>query len=273
MIGLRARLFTLSALLVSIVLLVTLFVPDGVWPSAEARRLDQQGADTGDPRSLEDRDRDRALALFTLARVPTGTTTATLTPTSTRTATLTPTTTQTPTATPTEETKLTATSTSTSTATLTPSSTLTATPTNTRTATPTPTSIPEPPSIDVYTDRSSYSMGQTQRFGLDLENPGPEQPVRFVIFLWTSFGRFPLVDANITLPAGFSYSNSNVFQWRLPMLPPGQYAWVGVLVPLDEDPIFDVAMWTFTSQVSSKGTTDMEKILGGIPRIDLGFVK
>ena len=127
------------------------------------------------------------------------------------------------------------------------------------------------PSIDVYTDQASYSAGETQIFGMDLANPGSTQPVRLVLLLWTPFGVFPVIDVDFSLPTG-NFPNPSLFQWTVLGIPTGSYyAWIGVLIPVDGDPSFDVAWWAFTGGASSQHTLPAEEVLKGLAEIDLNF--
>lgn len=110
-------------------------------------------------------------------------------------------------------------------------------------------------SISVYTDKESYTVGEVQTFGLDLTNPGAEQTVRFLLLLSTPWGQIiPVANQNVTLPAGFNYSNPTLFQWTLPPIPNGTYTWVGALVPMGGAPVVDYAVWVLTSSTTGAET-------------------
>ncbi len=142
----------------------------------------------------------------------------------------------------------------------------TPTPTSTPTATPTP-----PLSIAVYTDKDTYTAGETMQFGLDLANRGPAQPVQFLLLLSTPWGMRPVIDMPLILPADFDYSNPQVSAWTLPGLAGTTYAWVGLLLPESGDPVSDVATWMFVSGTSVQDVGSLEAGLEELRGIEIDF--
>jgi len=142
----------------------------------------------------------------------------------------------------------------------------TPTPTSTPTATPTP-----PLSIAVYTDKDTYTAGETMQFGLDLANRGPAQPVQFLLLLSTPWGMLPVIDMPLILPADFDYSNPQVSAWTLPGLPATTYAWIGLLLPESGDSVSDVATWMFVSGTSVQDVGSLEAGLEELRGIEIDF--
>ena len=106
--------------------------------------------------------------------------------------------------------------------------------------------------------------------GLDLANRGPAQPVHLLILLWTPWGTYPVSYVPFTLPAGFEYSNPQLFPWTLPDLPTSIYAWIGMLLPESGDPVWDVAWW-FVSGTSVQDVGSLEAGLEELRGIEIDF--
>ena len=139
-----------------------------------------------------------------------------------------------------------------------------------------------PTTISVYTDKASYSAGETMHLGLDMTTAGPAMPGArqlqsywLLILLRTPSTGVVVVNLpTLRLPSGWSYSNPDLFTWTLPALEPGTYAWIGMLIPVGEEPAVDSAIWTFTgSAASGKRIVPVEKALEQLGEIDLGLGK
>ena len=160
----------------------------------------------------------------------------------------------------------------------TPTSTPTSTPTATSTPTPTPTATPTT-TINVYTDKASYSAGEAMHFGLDMTTAGSSQngtqqlqSYWLLILLRTPSTGVVLVNLpSLRLPSGWSYTNPDLFTWTLPPMEPGTYSWIGMLVPVGEEPAVDSAIWELTGTSGQRIVTAEKalKRLGGV-EIDLG---
>ena len=173
----------------------------------------------------------------------------------------------------------------------TPTSTPTSTPTPTQTATPTPTSTPTntptstpvptlPATIRVYTDKGSYSQGETMYFGLDMTTAGPAPHEDLVLesYVLVIMLRTPTevaVVANITLqlPPSWSFSKPDLFTWRLPALGAGTYTWTGLLFPVGEEPAVDSEIWELTGTTSVQPIIPVEKALKRIREIEIELVE
>jgi len=126
--------------------------------------------------------------------------------------------------------------------------------------------------IAIYTDKGSYSAGETMQVGLDMTTASSTMAgsYRLLILLRMRNVMRTVVDLpNLPLPPGWRYSNPDVFTWTLPSLRPGTYAWIGVLIPAGEDPAVDTAIWTFTGSASEQRVVSVEKALEQLGEVDL----
>ena len=121
------------------------------------------------------------------------------------------------------------------------------------------------PTVSIYTDKTSYTTGDTMHVGLDVTNPGDALPVRFVIWLKKPSGGIKVVtDRSLTLPAGLDYSNPNYMEFTLPGLPPGTYTWHAALIEPSGPVVFishDTASWEFGPAVAGAPTEDVSGVL------------
>jgi hypothetical protein len=108
----------------------------------------------------------------------------------------------------------------------------------------------ETPEFVIWTNKNSYSVGETMNVYVRVRNMGPATPVRAIIKLGLpNGGQYgPLLDMTTTLPAGF---DSQTYLWNtftIPTAPPGTYSWIAEL----RNPITnalidkDTAPWTLT---------------------------
>jgi C1A family cysteine protease len=106
------------------------------------------------------------------------------------------------------------------------------------------------PQISIYTDKYSYSVGDTLYLGLDLTNPGPALTACVAVWLERPVGgiRVILHAHAITLRPGLEYSNPSFKTFTLETTSTGTYIWhVAVLEPTTHDIIVeDTAEWEFS---------------------------
>lgn len=113
------------------------------------------------------------------------------------------------------------------------------------------TLCPEPPPISIYTDKYSYSAGDTMYVGLDINNP-LDQAITVDIAIWLERPSGPIVVIlhahAVTLPASFSYSNPTFQTFVLPGIPLGVYTWHAALLNPATHTIYieDTAEWQFS---------------------------
>ena len=104
--------------------------------------------------------------------------------------------------------------------------------------------------IAVYTDKYSYSSGETMYLGLDINNPVAFS-INVCIAVWLERPSGPIIVIlhahAVTLPGGFSYSNPSFSQFVLPPIPPGNYTWHAALLRPSPHAILieDTADWEF----------------------------
>jgi hypothetical protein len=124
--------------------------------------------------------------------------------------------------------------------------------------------VPEEPSISIYTDKASYTAGNTMHLGLNVTNPSDAQPVRFAIWLMKNGGIYVLTYTSVTLPAGLDYRNPDFMVFTLPGLPSGTYIWHAALIepsgPIDFIS-HDTASWEFVPAVAEGPTKDISEAL------------
>jgi len=105
--------------------------------------------------------------------------------------------------------------------------------------------------ISIYTDRYSYSAGDTMHLGLDIYNP-LDRPITVCIAIWLERPVGPIkliLHAHaVTLPASFTYSNPDFETFVLPAIPPGTYTWhAAFLKPTNHQILVeDTAEWEFS---------------------------
>lgn len=106
------------------------------------------------------------------------------------------------------------------------------------------------PSVAIYTDKYSYSTGETMNLGLNVTNPAGQINVCFAVWVVRPAGsRYLYLHMHdILLPANFSYSNPAFRTIILPNLPPGIYTWhAAFLNPTTHIIIVeDTAEWQFS---------------------------
>lgn len=88
------------------------------------------------------------------------------------------------------------------------------------------------PSIRVYTDKAQYSIGDVMKVGIDLENN--HDVIDVGVGIWVDMpngGKYWVVrEPLVTIPRGFSYSNSAWKSYVLPLLQSGDYYWHAIIV-------------------------------------------
>jgi hypothetical protein len=87
------------------------------------------------------------------------------------------------------------------------------------------------PAVSIYTDKTSYTTGETMHLGLNVTNPGDAMPVRFAVWLEQPGGGIhALTYTSVTLPAEFDYCNPDFMVFTLPGIPSGTYTWNAALI-------------------------------------------
>lgn len=109
---------------------------------------------------------------------------------------------------------------------------------------------PPPPSVlvRIWTDKLTYTTGDTMDVFVGVKNPGGAVTVRALITLETPVAvNLTLVDRTVTLPAGLSVA-VRLFRFRLPSIPKGVYTWRFQLRNPVTDAVIteDTASWTFS---------------------------
>ena len=152
----------------------------------------------------------------------------------------------------------------------------TPTPTPTGTPTPVPTPMPQT-SIHVYTDKASYTTGETMHVGLDMTTARTATAESYWLLILLQTPSTGVVVASIPalpLPPDWTYSNSDLLSFRLPSLERGTYSWIGMLIPAGESPAVDSAIWEFTgSDTLGKMIVPVEKALRRLGEVDLSLAK
>lgn len=105
--------------------------------------------------------------------------------------------------------------------------------------------------ISIYTDKYSYSAGDTMYLGLDVTNP-LDYAITVCIAIWSEIpdgSICPILHAHaMTLPAGFIYSNPDLLTFMLPNVPAGVYTLHAALLEPTVHAILveDIAEWQFS---------------------------
>jgi hypothetical protein len=105
--------------------------------------------------------------------------------------------------------------------------------------------------ISIYTDKYSYSAGDTMRLGLNITNPCLcEVTVCVAIWIEKPDHTIRLVTHAhaVTLPPGFRYSNPSFQFFMLRIIPSGIYTWHAALLnPFTHEIIVeDTSEWEFS---------------------------
>jgi hypothetical protein len=104
--------------------------------------------------------------------------------------------------------------------------------------------------MSIYTDKYSYSAGDTMYLGLDVTNPNGEKNLCFVIWVIRPDDSIYLYlhHHNIFFPAEFTYINPFFRKIVLPSLIPGYYTWHAALIDSSAHMIIveDIAEWEFS---------------------------
>jgi len=105
------------------------------------------------------------------------------------------------------------------------------------------------PTVMVYTDKYSYSVGDVMHLAVSLRNPGGPMTVCVAIWIELPGGetRVVLHRHSVTLPAGFKYDNPSFMTFTLPSLQSGIYTWhAGILDSPTHKIVFeDTTQWEF----------------------------
>ncbi|MGD0494755.1 MAG: hypothetical protein ABSB28_01790 [Candidatus Bathyarchaeia archaeon] len=106
----------------------------------------------------------------------------------------------------------------------------------------------ETPSIDIWTNKATYTIGETMYVYVQVRNIGPATPVRAIIKLGLPGGGTygPLLDMTTTLPASF---NSGTYLWNsftIPTAPHGTYTWIAELRNPTTNALISSDTWTWT---------------------------
>lgn len=103
-------------------------------------------------------------------------------------------------------------------------------------------------SFDIWTDKTSYSIGETMEIYVRVNNPGVALAVKAIIKLKLPDGSIygPLLDMRTTLPAGF---DSGIVLWKsftLPTVASGTYSWIAELRNPTTGALIDSDTWAWT---------------------------
>jgi hypothetical protein len=101
--------------------------------------------------------------------------------------------------------------------------------------------------INIYTDKTAYTEGDTMHLGLDIVNTGPAENVCLGIWLKRPDTSTVIITHvhDITLPHGLDYSNPSFRSFILPNIPSGVYTWHAALLnpPTHDVLLKDTAEW------------------------------
>jgi len=103
--------------------------------------------------------------------------------------------------------------------------------------------------IAIYTDKDTYSAGDTMQLGLGIVNSGDAVTVCVAIGVFLPGGSKKIIlhAHPVTLPAGFEYSNPAFETFTLPSIPLGTYTWrAAILDPATHQLLaYNLAEWQF----------------------------
>ncbi|MFB3888734.1 MAG: OmpL47-type beta-barrel domain-containing protein [Candidatus Bathyarchaeia archaeon] len=109
-------------------------------------------------------------------------------------------------------------------------------------------SPPPPPSIAIWTDKTTYRIGDTMKVYVRVTNPGSAVPVRATIVLQLPNGNpyGPLLDMTVTVPAGYDSGNVLWNQFTIPTAPVGNYKWIAELRKPSTGGLISRGTWDWT---------------------------
>jgi hypothetical protein len=115
------------------------------------------------------------------------------------------------------------------------------------------------PTVSIYTDKTSYTTGETMHVGLNVTNPGDAKAVSVQIGLEKPDGSsvWFINVPSVTLPAEFDYRNPDFKVFTLPDIPAGTYTWRAIL----DDPV--------TGEIICEDTASWEFVSNGAPTEDI----
>jgi hypothetical protein len=104
------------------------------------------------------------------------------------------------------------------------------------------------PSCEIWTDKATYTVGETMKVYVQVRNTGPTTPVRATIKLGLPNGNQygPLLNMVATVPANFD-SGSYLWQsFTIPSVPKGTYSWIMELRNPATNALIDSDVYTWT---------------------------
>jgi len=101
------------------------------------------------------------------------------------------------------------------------------------------------PSFEIWTDKTSYKIGETMKVYVRVRNPGAALPVRALIYLKLPSGALygPLLDMKVTIPAGYDSGDVLWQSFTIPSAPLGNYAWIAELRNPTTNALIDDDAW------------------------------
>ena len=120
------------------------------------------------------------------------------------------------------------------------------------------------PTISIYTDKFTYTTGDTMQVGLDITNPGSALTACVAVWLEGPSGGIiavPLHAHTVTLPGGLDFTNPSLMSFTLPNMPAGTYTWHAAIMDPPTHSIIaeDDAEWDFVPTRAS--VEDLEGLL------------
>lgn len=101
-------------------------------------------------------------------------------------------------------------------------------------------------SFDIWTDKSSYSIGETMYVYIRVKNPGTALPARVVIAVKPPTGSYRiLLDTTTTLPASLDTGDILYESFTLPTAPFGTYVWTAALLNPSTGAVISLDTWNW----------------------------
>jgi len=118
-------------------------------------------------------------------------------------------------------------------------------------------------SFTIWTNKTTYKIGETMKVYVRVKNPGAALPVRALIWLKLPSGAIygPLLNMTTTLPANFDSGNVTWQTFTIPSAPLGTYAWIAELRNPTTGALISQSTWAWTLTATSTVTPTAKVIL------------
>ena len=122
-------------------------------------------------------------------------------------------------------------------------------------------------SFRIWTDKTTYKIGETMKVYVRVKNLGPPLPVRALIYLKLPSGALygPLLNMTTTIPSGYDSGNYLWQTFTIPNAPLGNYQWVAQLKNPSTGALITQSTWDWSLAATAMETPSVEAVLQANP--------